>query len=91
VARRSAEHQQELKRRHRLARDELQSGGFRRADHRLRIDALVRRRPRSAPARIEPDNAEPPLRLERARDVAQHHHRIVHLVIRVHDQHGVDA
>jgi hypothetical protein len=91
VARRSPEHQQELKRRHRLARQELQSCRFRRRDHRLRIHSLVRRRSRSAPARIEPGDAQPALELERSRDVTQHHHWIVHLVIGVDDEDGVDA
>jgi hypothetical protein len=91
VAGRPAEHQQKLKRRHRLVRQQLQPGGFCGADHRLRIHALVRRWPRSASARIEADDAQPPERLEGSRHVPQYRDRIVHLVVHVDDQHGVDA
>jgi hypothetical protein len=91
VARRSAEHQQELKRRHRLTRHQLEPGRFRGADDRLRIHALVGRRARPASSGIEIDETQTALRLERSRDVAEHRHRIVHLVIRIDDQHGVDA
>ena len=41
-----SEHQQEQERREVLPRDQLQAGGARRLDHRLRIDALIRGRAR---------------------------------------------
>jgi hypothetical protein len=91
VARRSSEHQQILKRRHRLAAGQLQSRRCGIANHRFGIDPLVRRGSRSSASRIEPDNAEPSLRLERLGDVFQKRHRVVDLAIDVHDQHGVDA
>ena len=70
VADRFPEHQQELERRNRPRASAASARPPRgRLDDRLRIDALVRRRPRAAAAGQEVDDAEAALRLERSRDV----------------------
>jgi len=67
------------------------------ANHALRIAALIRGGSRPAAARREIDDAEPPLRLQRLRDIHQELHdllrvrRLVHLVKRVGDDYGIDA
>ena len=67
-----------------------QTGFVRFADDALGIDALVHIRARSAPGHGELDDAESPIGLERQRGVAQQRHRLLHLVIRVDDEHGIE-
>ena len=60
------------------------------ADDLLGIDALVHRRSRAAAVLLEIDDADAAVRLERLGEVAQQRDRLLDLVIRVDDQHGVE-
>ena len=91
------EDQDELERRDDFARLQDEARGFGGLDHGFGIDAIFRGGAGTAAAREKVDDAEPSLRLERAGDVAKQREnhlrlrRVVHLAIRVDDQHGVEA
>ena len=70
--------------------DQSQSGFVRFANDAFRIDALVHAAARAAAVLGELDDAEPAVRLERLRGIAQQRHRVLHLVIRVDDEDGVE-
>ena len=85
------EHQHVLILEEGLARDAAETGGACVADHPLGIDALVHRRP--GPAAVLRESTMPmrPFGLATSRQLRSSSDRLLHLVVRVDDQDGVDG